>query len=121
LIIDSLENASEALTLGIPFGPFQFGLQYYPWAPGNAGDYPLKTDRSGQAHPHFAALLMYSAGNISSQTFIEYTNGHKGLEALLVGPTFANFPTIPIFVQDASTVFGFTNFRYFKRTVLLQC
>ena len=114
LIIDSLENASEALTLGIPFGPFQFGLQYYPWAPGNAGDYPLKTDRSGQAHPHFAALLMYSAGNISSQTFIEYTNGHKGLEALLVGPTFANFPTIPIFVQDASTVFGFTNFRYFN-------
>jgi hypothetical protein len=112
LIIDSLENATESVNLGVPFGPLQFGLQYYPWAPGNAGDYPLKTDRSGAAQPHFAASLLYSAGNIISQTYIEYTNGHKGLEALLVGPTFANFPTIPIFVQDASTVFGFTNFRY---------
>jgi hypothetical protein len=114
LIIDSLENATEAVTLGVPFGPFQIGVQYYPWTPGQAGDYPLKTDRSGQAQPRFAVLLLYGAGNISSQTYIDYNNGHKGMESLLVLPTFDKFTAIPIFVLDVSRFFGFTNFRYFN-------
>ena len=34
LIIDSLENSTESVSLGIPFGPFNFGVQYYFWGPG---------------------------------------------------------------------------------------
>ena len=29
VIIDSLENSAEAVALGIPFGPFTIGAQYY--------------------------------------------------------------------------------------------
>jgi hypothetical protein len=117
LVIDSLENATEAVVLGVPFGPFNIGVQYYPWSPGKAGDYPLKTDRSGQAQPHFAAVLLYGAGNISSQTYIEYTNGHKGPESELsinpeVDPKHPGL--LPIFAMDASTFFGFANFKYFN-------
>ncbi|MBM4327905.1 MAG: hypothetical protein FJ118_12165 [Deltaproteobacteria bacterium] len=123
-IIDSLENASESVCLGIPFGPFSISLQYYVWGPGvnadsGSSNYPLKTDRSGAAQPHFAALLMYGAGNISSQTYIEYRNGHKGPESLLLGPVFAtpkpgDPPKTPIFSVVSSDFFGFTNFRYFN-------
>ncbi|MFH1117634.1 MAG: hypothetical protein V1792_27255 [Pseudomonadota bacterium] len=114
LIIDSLENSTEAVVLGIPFGPFTIGAQYFFWGPGKAGDYPLKTDRSGAAQPHFAALLMYNAGDISSQTYIEYTNGHKGPESELYQPNSDKFPKTPVFATDCSTFFGFTNFRYFN-------
>ena len=65
-------------------------------------NYPLKTDRSGAAQPHFAALLMYNAGNISSQTYIEYTNGHKGPESELYEPGSASFPKTPVFAMDCS-------------------
>jgi len=124
-IIDSLENSSESVCLGIPFGPFSIGLQYYVWGPGlnadaGSSNYPLKTDRSGAAQPHFAVLLAYGAGNISSQTYIEYYNGHKGPESELFGPVFAppllptDPPKTPIFALDCSNFFGFTNFRYFN-------
>jgi len=123
-IIDSLENASESVCLSIPFGPFSIGLQYYAWGPGlnadsGSSNYPLRTDRSGAAQPHFAALLAYGAGNISSQTYIEYFNGHKGPESELFGPVFVpppptDPPKTPIFAVDCSNVFGFTNVRYFN-------
>ena len=116
-IIDSLENSSESVCLGIPFGPFSIGLQYYVWGPGQNADaggsnYPLRTDRSGAAQPHFAALLAYGAGNISSQTYIEYRNGHKGPESLLLGPGFTS--QTPVFAVDCSDFFGFTNVKYFN-------
>lgn len=117
LIIDTLENSTESVTLSIPFGPFLLGAQYYFWGPGRAGNYPLKTDRSGSAQPHFAALLMYNAGNISSQTYIEYTNGHKGPESeLLINPELdaAHPGLFPVFATDASQCFGFTNIKYFN-------
>jgi hypothetical protein len=121
LIIDSLENSTESVTLGVPFGPFTFGAQYYLWGPGRAGTYPLKTDRSGAAQPHFAALVKYSAGNITTETYIEYTNGHKGLESELYEPNQppapeppTAFPRGPVFATDASLFFGFTNFKYFN-------
>jgi hypothetical protein len=113
LIIDSLENSAESVTLGIPFGPFSIGAQYYPWGPSRAGNYPLKTDRSGQAQPHFSALVRYGAGNITTETYIEYTNGHKGLESQLYEPN-GPFPINPVFPVDCSLVFGFTNFKYFN-------
>lgn len=112
LIIDAVENSSEAVTLSVPFGPFSIGAQYYLWAPGAAGPYSLKTDRSGAAHPHFAALLLYNQGNITSQTYIEYTNGHRGLEAELHQPASDAFSRNPVFATDCSWVFGFTNFKY---------
>ena len=118
-IIDSLENSTEAVVLSIPFGPFNIGAQYYFWGPGKAGDYPLKTDRSGAAQPHVAGLLMYSAGNISSETYIEYSNGHKGPESEIytgIQPSESEpgLPsTYPIFAVDCSQFFGFTNFKYF--------
>ncbi len=117
VIIDSVENTSEAAVLSIPFGPFIIVGQYYPWGPGRPvadapSNYPLETDRSGAAQPHVAALLMYNARKISSETFVEYTNGHKGPESLILSNT--NLPTNhPIFATDDSQVFGFTNFRYF--------
>jgi len=119
LIIDSLENSSEAVTLSIPFGPFNIGAQYYFWGPGRActsgpNNYPLKTDRNGAAQPHVAALLMYLAGSISSETYIEYSNGHKGPESELFQPESAFFPTTPVFAVDCSQFFGFTNFKYFN-------
>jgi hypothetical protein len=121
LIIDSLENSAESVTLGIPFGPFSFGAQYYPWGPGRAGTYPLKTDRSGAAQPHFSFLVKYSAGNIATETYVEYTNGHKGLESELYGPIQpadpalqTPFPMGPVFAVDASLFFGFTNIKYFN-------
>jgi len=119
LIIDSLENSTESVTLGIPFGPFNIGAQYYFWGPGKSADnsgpnYPLKTDRSGAAQPHFAVLLMYASGNINSETYIEYTNGHKGPESELYQPGAAKFPKTQVFATDISTFFGFTNFKYFN-------
>lgn len=118
VIIDSLEDTTEAAVLSIPFGPFIIVGQYYPWGPGRPiadapSNYPLETDRSGAAQPHFAALLMYSAGKISSETYIEYTNGHKGPESLLNEPASDSFPKYPVFATDDSLVFGFTNFKYF--------
>jgi hypothetical protein len=123
-IIDSLENSSESVCLSIPFGPFNFSFQYYVWGPGlnadaGSSNYPLKTDRSGAAQPHVAAMLMYGAGNISSQTYAEYSNGHKGPESQLLGPVFlppaaTDPPKTPIFAVDCSNFFGFTNFRYFN-------
>jgi len=116
LIIDSLENSSEAVGLSIPFGPFQFIGQYYPWAPGNTV-YPLITDRSGAANPHVAAGLNYDAGNFSSQTWVEYTDGHKGPESELFVMATLPLPGVvvsPVFATDSSTFFGFTNFRYFN-------
>jgi len=112
VIIDSLENATESVNLGIPFGPFLFGAQYYLWTPGRAGNYSLKTDRSGAAQPHFAVMLMYGEGNISSQTYLEYTNGHRGLEAELYQPALDSFQRTPVFATDCTWVFGFTNFKY---------
>ncbi len=113
LIIDSLENSSESVTLSIPFGPLTFIGGYYFWDPGVASDYPLKTDRSGAAQPHFNAVLGYYAGNISSQTYIEYANGHKGPESELYEP--ALLPKSPVvFALDSSSFFVFTNFRYFN-------
>jgi hypothetical protein len=117
VIIDSVENTSEAAVLSIPFGPFIIVGQYYPWGPGRPvvdapSNYPLETDRSGAAQPHVAALLMYNAGKISSETFVEYTNGHKGPESLILSNT--NLPTDrPIFATDDWQVFGFTNIKYF--------
>lgn len=118
VIIDSIENSTEAAVLSIPFGPFIIVGQYYPWGPGRPvadapSNYPLETDRSGAAQPHFAALLMYSRRNISSETYIEYTNGHKGPESLLYQTGSSNFPGYPVFATDDSLVFGFTNFKYF--------
>ena len=117
VIIDSLEDSTEAVVISIPFGPFIIVGQYYPWGPGRPvadapSNYPLETDRSGAAQPHIAALLMYSAGKISSETYIEYTNSHKGPESFLLSNT--NLPTDhPVFATDDSLVFGFTNFKYF--------
>jgi len=124
LIIDSLENSTEAVVLSVPLGPFIIGAQYYFWGPGRAvgtnspSNYPLKTDRSGAAQPHVAGLLMYSAGNISSETYIEYSNGHKGPESeLYTGIETVTQPglpsTYPVFAVDCSQFFGFTNFKYF--------
>ncbi|MCX5863415.1 MAG: hypothetical protein NTW27_15040 [Deltaproteobacteria bacterium] len=119
LIIDSLENSTEAVVLSIPFGPFIIGAQYYFWGPGRAvgtnspSNYPLKTDRSGAAQPHVAGLLMYNAGNISSETYIEYSNGHKGPESEIYLPGSLFFPKTPVFAVDCSQFFGFTNFKYF--------
>jgi hypothetical protein len=126
LIIDSLENSTEAVVLSIPFGPFIIGAQYYFWGPGRAvgtnspSNYPLKTDRSGAAQPHVAGLLMYNAGNISSETYIEYSNGHKGPESELytgkenLKDLVPGLPsTYPVFAVDCSQFFGFTNFKYF--------
>lgn len=120
VIIDSLENTAEAVALAVSFGPFSIIGQYYPWGRGRnvadtASNYPLDTDRSGAAQPHAAAGLMFNARKISSQTWIEYTNGHRGPESLMYypakGPPF--FPTTPVFATDASQVWGFTNFKYF--------
>ena len=116
LIIDSLENSTEAAVLTVPFGPFQISGQYYFWGPGKL-PYTLKTDRSGAAQPHFAAMLMYGAGNINSQIYIDYTNGHRGPESeLLINPEVdPKHPGLfPIFATDASTFFGFANFKYFN-------
>jgi hypothetical protein len=118
VIVDSLENTSEAAVLSIPYGPFIIVGQYYPWGPGRPvadapSNYPLETDRSGAAQPHFAALLMYSRRNVSSETYIEYTNGHKGPESFLLQPKSTSFPRYPVFATDDSLVFGFTNFKYF--------
>jgi hypothetical protein len=119
VIIDSLENASESVCLSIPFGPFTIGAQYYPWGLGrsigtiSSSNYPLETDRSNATQPHFAALLMYNGGNISSETYVEYTNGHKGPESEIYQPASAHFPTTPVFATDISQCFGFTNLKYF--------
>ena len=129
LIIDSLENTTEAVVVGVPFGPFIVGAQYYFWGPGRnastrqASNYPLRTDRSGSAQPHFSFLLMYSSGNISSETYVEYNNGHKGPESELytgtaltppnpINPSIAAYN--PIFAVDSSQFFGFANFKYFN-------
>ena len=92
MIIDSLENTAEAVVLAIPFGPFSIVAQYYPWGPGRpvadaASNYPLPTDRSAEAQPHLAAGLFYNAGKIKSETYIEYSNGHKGPESFIYQPT----------------------------------
>jgi hypothetical protein len=120
VIIDSLENTAEAVALAVPFGPVTIVGQYYPWGRGRgvadaASNYPLDTDRSGAAQPHAAAGLMYNAGKISSQTWVEYTNGHKGPESLLYQPAAGApfFPVTPVFATDAWQVWGFTNFKYF--------
>ena len=126
LIIDSLENTTEAVVLGVPFGPFIVGAQYYFWGPGRnastrqASNYPLRTDRSGSAQPHFSFLLLYSAGNISSETYVEYNNGHKGPESELytgaaLSSTTSPYGALnPIFAVDSSQFFGFANFKYFN-------
>jgi hypothetical protein len=118
VIIDSLENTAEAVTLGIPFGPFSIVAQYYPWGPGRpvadaASNYPLPTDRSTAAQPHLAVGLMYNAGKISTETYVEYSNGHKGPESFLYQPGKGSFPAYPVFATDNSQFFGFTNFKYF--------
>ncbi len=119
LIIDSLENSTEALVLGVPYGPFQLVAQYFFWGPGKnvstrqSSNYPLHTDRSGAAQPHFSFLVMYNAGNISSETYVEYSNGHKGPESeLYMG---SGLPTnSPVFAVDSSAFFGFANLKYFN-------
>lgn len=122
VIIDSLENTTEAVVLAVPFGPFSFVAQYYPWGPGRpvadaASNYPLPTDRSEAAQPHLAAGLFYNAGKISSEIYVEYSNGHKGQESFLYepnsDPALNHFPTTPVFATDDSLVFGFTNLKYF--------
>lgn len=127
LIIDSLENSTEALVIGVPFGPFQIAAQYYFWGPGrpvgtrSPSNYPLHTDRSGAAQPHFSFLLMYNAGNISSETYIEYSNGHKGPESELYSGSWLtqNNPN-PIFAVDCSQFFGFANLKYFNGQVFFN-
>ena len=121
VIIDSLENTAEAVVLAIPFGPFSVVAQYYPWGPGRpvadaASNYPLPTDRSAEAQPHLAAGLFYNAGKIKSETYIEYSNGHKGPESFIYQPTAGApyFPTTyPVFATDDSLFFGFSNLKYF--------
>ena len=125
LIIDSLENSTEALVLGVPFGPFIIGAQYYFWGPGRnvstrqSSNYPLRTDRSGAAQPHFSFLVMYNGGNISSETYVEYSNGHKGPESELYAETGLPKDN-PIFAVDSSQFFGFTNFKYFNGMVFFS-
>jgi len=119
VIIDSLENASESVCLSIPFGPFMIGAQYYPWGLGrsigtiSSSNYPLETDRSNSTQPHVAALLMYNGRNISSEIYVEYTNGHKGPESEIYQPASGLFPKTPVFATDISQCFGFTNLKYF--------
>jgi hypothetical protein len=112
LILDAYENSNEAVVLSVPFGPFTIAGQWYVWQPGlntdlsSSSNYLLKTDRSNASQPSIGALLMYRAGNISSETYIQYSNGHKGPESqLTILPT--------IFPVDCSSLLGFTNFKYF--------
>jgi hypothetical protein len=121
IIIDSLENTAEAVCLTVPFGPFNILAQYYPWTFGRqigdaASNYPLPTDRSNAAQPSAAAGLMYSNGKISSLTWFQYTNGHRGPESFLYEPNTDplknHFPTTPVFATDISQFWGFTNLRY---------
>jgi hypothetical protein len=119
LIIDAYENTTEAVVISVPFGPFIIGGQYYPWGPGLGVNYPVKTDRNGASHPHWAAFLMYDTGNFSSHTYIEYTNGHQGPESqLLQNTAVPSNPDQPgrinFLPTDITKFFGFTNFRYFN-------
>lgn len=122
VVIDSLENSSESVNLGVPFGPFTIAVGYWPWSPGqtaglSGSNYPLKTDRSNAAMPRFEAMLKYDVGNISSETYVQYTNGHKGPESELFvtpRPLPAPLPVIPVFAVDMSSFIGFINFKYFN-------
>ena len=112
--LDTSEHTCEGVNVVAPFGPFSFGWQYYVWSPGPSVNYPLKTDRSGTSFPHFSVFLLYEAGNFSSHTYIEYSNGHQGPESQLLqnasdsGPGRINY--LPL---DVTLLLGFTNFKYF--------
>jgi hypothetical protein len=119
LILDAYENSNEAVCLTALFGPFAISGQWYVWQPGlstdlsSSSNYPLKTDRSNASQPSIGALLMYRAGNISSETYVQYSNGHKGPESqLVVSPA--------IFPVDCSSLLGFTNFKYFDGRIFFN-
>ena len=62
---------------------------------------------------------MYNGGNISSETYVEYSNGHKGPESELYAETGLPKDN-PIFAVDSSQFFGFTNFKYFNGMVFFS-
>jgi hypothetical protein len=125
LIIDPSENTTEAIVVSVPYGPFIIGGQYYPWAPGQAVNYPVLTDRNGASQPHWAAFLLFDTHTISSHTYLEYTNGHQGPESQLVQEGNFIGPNAPPGRQnfqplDTTKFFGFTNVRYFDGKLFLN-
>jgi len=113
--IDTSENTCEGVNINVPFGPFNLGGQYYFWGPGRSVSYPIKTDRSASAQPHFTAYILYDAGNISAHTYVEYSNGHQGPESQVLQPDVVTFQP-----KDVTMFFGFTNFRYFDGRVFFN-
>jgi hypothetical protein len=129
--------STESISLVAPYGPFDFGVAFYPYRfAGNSsipayqrddpynlplypdtlgvnpyrGQYFSRADGSGAFSSDFLAFVHYSDGPVRMGALGSYGRYHIGPEALLVNP--ANPPLFPLVAQDSEILHGSAFLKY---------
>ncbi|MFC1836905.1 hypothetical protein ACFL2Q_19630 [Thermodesulfobacteriota bacterium] len=109
-MVDGTDEATfEALMLAVPYGPFTFVLEVYPWRRGIFVRYPILTDRNAQYEPYVGGFVAYDEKNLSLGVVSEYHKMHQGPESQLTD--LGRSVTRPV---DISVFWGTAFAKYFN-------